>query len=439
MFRCGFCELDITPFAQTHIHGMFEERLMLDFHAAPYAKAVVMENDGEKVAILCLDSLYVYPTSYHEIVERASKHTGIKPENIMVAATHSHQSGITEYYDKHNEEDLFYIRFVRYRAADAIIFANNRLEEANVRFAECDVHGIAFVRNFLMKDGSIISEPRGEERKEIAEYETTIDPAYGVMSFVNIKGEVMGMISNYACHATADRPEERGEDLGWVSADYPGELSRRMKEIYGQQFVSLFLNGPCGNVGPDDFKAPMPHRSPYIGRVLADHARTLVERGELCQDPVVRSAKAEFNVKRRAPSEEELTWAKGIIDGEIECTSSQKRNNAWWILDYYKYYQTLMSDEITVRVQTVRVGDMLIYCLPSELFNHYSKKLKAASPVTKHMVSELGNGSLQYCVPPHLRGTDMYEAQPNCNIYEAAAGDIFVEKALELADIVLAD
>ena len=439
MFRCGFCELDITPFAQTHIHGMFEERLMLDFHAAPCAKAVVMENDGEKVAILCLDSLYVYPTSYHEIVERASKHTGIKPENIMVAATHSHQGGSTEYYDKLSEADWMYIRFVRYRAADAIAFANNRLEEATVRFGERDVYGISFVRNFHMKDGSIVSEPRGDERENIVDYETSIDPAYGVMSFVSAKGEVMGMISNFACHATADRPEERDEDLGWVSADYPGELSKRMKEVYGQNFVSLFLNGPCGNVGPDNYKKPMQHRASYMGRVLADHAKSLIEQGETLLEPVVKSAKVEFNVKRRAPSQEELMWANGIVSGEIECTSSQKRNNAWWILDYYKYYQTLKSDEITVRVQTVRVGDMLIYCLPSELFNHYSKKLKAASPVTRHMVSELGNGSLQYCVPPHLRGTDMYEAQPNCNIYEAAAGDIFVEKALELADIVLAD
>ena len=36
MLRCGFCELDITPFAQSHMHGMFEERLMIDFHANPY-------------------------------------------------------------------------------------------------------------------------------------------------------------------------------------------------------------------------------------------------------------------------------------------------------------------------------------------------------------------------------------------------------------------
>ena len=139
MFRCGFCELDITPFAQSHMHGMFEERLMIDYHATPYAKAIVMENNGEKVAIVSLDSLYVYPSSYHEIVKRAAQLTGIKPENIMVTATHSHQGGITEYYDKHNDADRFYIQFVRYRAADAIAFANNRLEEANVRFGERDV------------------------------------------------------------------------------------------------------------------------------------------------------------------------------------------------------------------------------------------------------------------------------------------------------------
>ena len=48
--------------------------------------------------------------------------------------------------------------------------------------------------------------------------------------------------------------------------------------------------------------------------------------------------------------EEELSWADSIVSGRVECTSSQTRSNAWWILDYYKYFQTLKSDEITVNV-----------------------------------------------------------------------------------------
>ena len=338
---------------------------------------------------------------------------------------------MTEYYDKHNAEDLLYIQMVRYRAADAVILANRRLEDVTVKFGQTDVEGISFVRVFHMRDGSIATEP-GYGNPDILGPETTVDPAYALLGFFNAAGEPIGMISNFACHATADRPEQRGEPEGVVSADYPGELAARMKALYGPNFVSVFLNGCCGNVGPGDYSVPLQkNRAQYMGRVLADAARRLLEEGETLRHPVLRSKQDAFSVPRRFPTEQELAEAEALLKRPLDGT--MKRGNAPWLLAYGQYCATLERDDIPVRVQAIRLGDVALYALPAEVFNHYSKQLKAASPRKRQMVSELGNGGFQYVVPPHLVGTDVFEAQPNCNIYAPETGEILVDRALRLA------
>ena len=84
MLRCGFYEMDITPFLGCRIPGSFEKRTVEDVTDAPYAKAAVIDNGAEKIAVLCSDILYIYGESYHKILNRICAHTDLKRENVMV-------------------------------------------------------------------------------------------------------------------------------------------------------------------------------------------------------------------------------------------------------------------------------------------------------------------------------------------------------------------
>jgi hypothetical protein len=138
MLRCGFYEMDITPFVGCRIPGSFEKRTVEDVTDAPYAKAVVIDNGLEKVAIVCSDILYIYGESYKKILDRICAHTDLKRENIMVTATHNHSGGPTD-YDLHTDEDKLYVEMAWRKAADAVILANQRLYEACVGFGGVEV------------------------------------------------------------------------------------------------------------------------------------------------------------------------------------------------------------------------------------------------------------------------------------------------------------
>jgi len=159
MLRCGFYEMDITPFIGSHIPGNFEKRKMTGILDIPHAKAIVVEKDGEKVAIVCSDILYIYGESYKKILDRVCEYTDLKRENIMVAATHSHSGGSTD-YDLFNEDSKLYVEMAWRKAADAIILANQRLQEATAGFGSVEMEDSNFVRDFYMKDGSLVTQPK---------------------------------------------------------------------------------------------------------------------------------------------------------------------------------------------------------------------------------------------------------------------------------------
>lgn len=107
LFNVGFNKMDITPFIGCNLPGLFEKRTMQGiFLIPPYVRSAVINNGDETVAIISVDILYVYWQSYTKILKRISDNTGIKPENILVCATHSHSGGPADYGIKCEEDNL---------------------------------------------------------------------------------------------------------------------------------------------------------------------------------------------------------------------------------------------------------------------------------------------------------------------------------------------
>ena len=199
MLRCGFYEMDITPFAGCRIPGSFEKRTVQDVTDTPYAKAVVIDNGEEKVAIVCSDILYIYGESYKKILDRICALTDLKRQNIMVTATHNHSGGPTD-YDLHTDEDKLYVEMAWRKAADAVIFANQRLQDATAGFGGVEMEGCNFVRDFYMKDGSLCTQPPYRS-PEIDRPESDPDPLFTVLSFRDPQGKPLGAIANFALSA----------------------------------------------------------------------------------------------------------------------------------------------------------------------------------------------------------------------------------------------
>ncbi len=83
-------EIDITPPIGYRMAGDFVERLSTGIHDPLKAKAIVMRQGREQVALVFCDLVGVSLNVTTNARALASQQTGIPISNIVIAATHSH-------------------------------------------------------------------------------------------------------------------------------------------------------------------------------------------------------------------------------------------------------------------------------------------------------------------------------------------------------------
>lgn len=419
--KAAFYECEITPPLGGYMWGHYHDVRAYDVQDRLYAKALVVEDEGEVVAFVVAD-VCALPAEMHEIVtQRIYEFTGIAPERVCIAANHTHYGAAvgtdpaTESYADVSYKDVFFRL-----CADAVTLAYKRLQEVELKYGETEVHGISFNRDFILEDGSYVTHGRG--RNNIVSPLDGIDPALPVLMFEK-EGKPIGAIINFACHQCCLGNTDR------YSGDYSSILAKRLKEVYGNDFVSLFLLGTCGDinhVNPDP-KVEIPERwYQYMGEVLAD---AVVEAMQETQ-PVgggVQVISKSMEISRRLVTKEMvhekiLKWA-----GKGE--SLMRTRN----LIHYEASNRQESSELIV--QGIRIGDVGISTLPGEVFVAIGQGIKQESPFTKSMVVENCN---KYCgyIPSKKafdECSDLYETAlcfHSCLVPEA--GEILQEEAVKI-------
>lgn len=428
--RAAFYECDVTPPLGGFMWGHYAPRYAKTVHDRLYAKAVVVEDAGEVAAILAVETC-VLPEEMHDIVtQRIFEYTGITPDRVCITSNHSHSGApVSDDYTVGCVADGPY-KDVFYRlCADAVTLAYNRLETVEAKFGTTEVHGISFNRTSIMEDGTLITSGRG--RKGILRPLDAVDPSLPVLMFMQ-DGKPVGAIINFACHSCC---------LGMLyannpgySGDYSSELAKQLKAHYGNDFVSLFLLGTCGDIS---------HRD-HINFVYPDPPLWYREMGKRLAEGVIRAAeqaepvpggvgviKEVIQIERRLPSQEECLKMARLYQ-DRDANSMRARN-----LLHYGVANTEQFSKVAV--QAIRIGDVCISALPGEVFVAYGLAIKSASPFKRNMVSENCN---YYC--GYIPTKQAFS--PNSNLYEASlcfhsclipeAGEIIQHKALELINLL---
>lgn len=89
MMKIGFSKMDITPPMGTELSGYAGYRPNSGVHDPLYCKAVVVEQDGMRFALVAMDLLSVDEALYAHIAEKIAA-LGIKEERLIVSAIHTH-------------------------------------------------------------------------------------------------------------------------------------------------------------------------------------------------------------------------------------------------------------------------------------------------------------------------------------------------------------
>src|SRR5438477_2438885 len=99
--KAGAAEIDITPPVGHRMAGYFDERLATGVHDPLKAKAIILQQDKEQIAMVFCDLVGISLTVTTNARAQASRQTGIPVSNIVICATHSHTGPLFDDVRRH--------------------------------------------------------------------------------------------------------------------------------------------------------------------------------------------------------------------------------------------------------------------------------------------------------------------------------------------------
>jgi hypothetical protein len=171
--RAGLAMVDITPPVGWRMYGNFREQFAGSVHDRLFAKAIVLEQGNERVAIVVCDLCFISRKLSEPVRQRASDLTGIPASKIIICATHTHRGPdydglLRDLRHERNireqgndgHEPIDYLAQLSEGCVKAVVEANKRVRPANLQIVNAQQHGVAFNRRFNMVDGTVRFMPR---------------------------------------------------------------------------------------------------------------------------------------------------------------------------------------------------------------------------------------------------------------------------------------
>lgn len=440
MFECGFYEKEITPPLGCGIPGYFNIRRGIDVLDRLYARAIVIKEGNDKLAILSIDGLHPHKQICDNIAKRIQEYTKIPRSNIMIAFTHSHTAipfrfeGIAFKDDEIVSESIKgYIDVFTRLVADCVILANLRLKRAKLSFGKGEVLGISFCRDYFMKNGTPQTNPP-RTSPEILGPVTESDKELPVLIVKDVNEKPIGAILSFACHADCISGEK-------LSGDYVSILSKELKKVYGAEFVSVFLLGCCGDVNHFDVSKKEDSSDHYIkmGKKIADEVVNTVNKAEEIKELGIRASLEYVKVPRRKVNQEKIDEAKqriASIKEEKGVKISADNTNP----DQYKLamakrlvdFLNTTPEYLNVPVQCFQIGEFTIYGFNSEIFTEFGKIVKKGDGTRTNLVATLCNEAFGYVPTRDMFFDTIYESCPGSSRLDKEAGYIMAQKLISM-------
>jgi neutral ceramidase len=418
--QVGSAEVDITPTGRK-------------VHDPLLAKAIVFRQGRTEAALVLCDVIFISGEQSSAIRALVQRRTGIPARHVAVAATHTHFGA-------------YHSNFVD-RVAEAIVQAGHRVRPVTLTSGLAQQPGLAFNRRFLMKDGTVRFNPgfgpgvpsfdggQPFQNPDIVRPVGPTDPTVAILLFRDqVNQQATTALVNFALHVCTCPG-------GQLSADFPYFLAESLKGGFGQQLISVFAAGTCGDVNHFDVSQPPPagaYEIPQrIGQTLAECVRKSVPELRPSRGGKLAVRSESINVPLQTFSEMDLAWAREATANAFKDFPGIKYNQpgflasirAQRILTLEKLRQK--GSSVALEVQAFRLSDdVAVVTLPGELFVELGIDLRKRSPFAHTIVIELANESCGYVPTSKAFSEGGYEVA-NARLVPGA-GETLVETALRL-------
>lgn len=261
--RAGYASVDITPTKPGITLSGFAARCNRPSEGTDdplTLHALVLEEQGETVLTLVYDLVGIGPELLEKIHKRldAIPHFGVGREYRILCATHTHSGPAAAMLIGCGIPDPEYWDFLAEATAHAACEALESLRPARLRYAVVPLAGHHYNRRQVLEDGRVtLARNPGMRVKKSG-------PTWDQMMFVRLEdpqGEAIAGVVHWATHACTVGGNK-------VSADFPGELCRRLGDRFGMPF--LYLQGACGNLNPPYQKMIREEMLDNVDRLMRD-------------------------------------------------------------------------------------------------------------------------------------------------------------------------
>lgn len=445
VFLAGASSINITPpLAYPHYRGE-----STGAHDSLYAKALVLKQGENIVALVVCDLLWVERSLSSSVRLQVSERTGIPYSNIIIAGTHTHTGpayhpNILELTGKlrppFDEDNLSgtkdpYLDSLSVQIAQSVIMAYKSLENVQIETGTGEAKGISFNRRFIMNDGRVNTNPGVSNPSAISPAGPT-DPQLGLIMLRKVTdNSSLAILSNFAVHA---------DTFGGTkfSADYPGFLSKSLSSLLGEACVSIFGAGTCGDVNHVDVLGKGVKRlsSKDIGVKLAEVVKEEIPNLKKVIIPHLAMRTEIIYAPLQSYSEAELAWANDESVKPLHKESSfleRRRRLKIRSLERLRRTEAIAPTveqegwKLPVEVQVIGIGkDLAIVGLPGEVFVELGLAIKKASPFKTTLVIELTNSHIAYVPTRKAFSQGSYETI-NSRL-APGGGEMMVEAAINL-------
>ncbi len=381
--KVGAAKVEITP-KQSDLQNSTD---IIRDHL--YVRAIYI-NDGSNSAVLvAVDAGGV--DNIDSVLMKSSATTGCPVENYVVTGTHTHSG---------NTGGLFGGAPTDKTIADAII---SSVDIAKSRMAPARA-GYGTTQLDLNVNRDNYNE--WQEWRQTANWDGASDKTLSVLTFLGEDDVPIAVYMNYAMHPVNFFLS------GVVSADFPGDATAYVEELFDNKTVALFSQGASGDQNPKmaytsifqdgPIKGVLPpHNIPATGKQpsftgtgpvpeyqLEAHKKTVARKSDYVHmlGTMIGNSAVRVMLYDTKYDKEARIWGgqqKLVCPGRERIDTEGREN-------YDPGYKE--GPDVTIGVGLLQIGDINLVTVSGEVYSEIGTRLKSESPATKTMLVTLASG-----------------------------------------------
>lgn len=433
--RAGISEIELEP--EIGLMTANGAPVANGFLTPLYAKALVLANKEDEVAIVTLDLMGIDRSDAIWATELAEKRSGVPAHAIMLTCSHTHVAPdtITTLHTRKKEFDPLFDEEtkVRQRACidmvvesivEAVCVAKARLQDASIGVITADLPWLTFNRRRHTRNYGVWTHFMRIPQNQARCPEGPIDPELGLFVVRGSDLKPVGMVWNFSGHNSFNFGDQ-------YSADISHTVQVAIDERIGEHVPCLYTPGCGGNTNYYDFeKHPRSEITEGLQKATEGIASAIVAvYRDACTLPEVKlgARKAELFFAQRDVSR---NWRKAEIHA---------KRPAWddYAPKEVARFQAEAREKVTYQsdVIALRLGEAAVVGLPGEVFVEFGLMIKERSPFRRTYVAAYSNDYAGYVATRRAFIGGSYEVWPALNArIGREGGDLMVDKAVELLE-----